>query len=172
MNTSNNITASVDLAYESIKSMFNHKETKSKAGHLMLAFGDNQGHPVRFARPVSCPITGIKPITVKNVDQITDPQLKRKIADFLLNNRPSKDTDVLEFTSKFNWADNDTTYTVQQHSSLKSKTLLTRAAYIAVQRFKTELDEQRKNKTTATDIVNVFEIAEETKNKRKKATAK
>ena len=163
----NNMTPCVDMAYESIRAMFNHPETKSKAAHLMLAFGNNCGHLTKFPRPTLCPVTGIRPITSKDVDQIKDPALKRKISEFLLGTKPSKDTDVLEFTANYNWSANDTIYTTAQHQSIKSRSLITRSAYIAVQRLKKELDEKREE-TRAVETVSVFEVAEPKQKSKKK----
>lgn len=140
MTKSNNITASKDAAFQTLVDWYN-TALKSKVNHLVLAFGQNKGVPLKKNKfSTRCAITGKRPITLKDVEAIKDVTLRRKVTEFLLDSRPSNDTDVLAYIATFNWLPNDTFYTTQQYASLSSNSLVSRAAYIALQSF----DEQYK----------------------------
>ena len=174
----NNITPCVENAMEILKALYSHSESRKKVEHLLLAFGNNNGHVQRINRfNTRCTITGIKPITAQDVANIKSESLRRKVAEFLLNNAVARDTDVLAFTAQYGWSSNDTSYTTQQHASLSSKSLITRAAYIAIQKYQEELNafyaEQKKQQqevkaitfANTTEQVNIFDIATTEKSK-------
>ena len=174
----NNITPCVENAMEILKGLYAHQESRKKVEHLLLAFGNNNGHVQRINRfNTRCTITGIKPITAQDVANIKSESLRRKVAEFLLNNAVARDTDVLAFIAQYGWSSNDTSYTTQQHASLSSKSLVTRAAYIAIQKYQDELNtyyaEQKKQQqevkaivfANTTEQVNIFDLAKEEKPK-------
>ncbi len=175
MNT-NNLTPSVEVAFAKLKELFSHDQSRSFVFHLIKAFGKNQGVPsTHILYGVSSALTYKKGIGPKSIEQVKDDTLRRKLASFLTDIRVSKDSAVLEFTSKFGWTEHDTTWTTQMYKSMNSKKLLTRSEYIALQQFEKFLNEQEVEKKEVkeifsghvTDTVNVLELAETAKTNKK-----
>lgn len=175
MNASNNITPLVEAAFIKIRELYNHEQSKVFVQHLIKAFGKNQGIPSDSKiLPVPCCITFKRAIGPRTVEQVQDDILRRKLASFLTDTRTSRDSSVLSFTATYGWTENDTVWTMQQYKSLSSKKIMSRQAYIALQKFAVELEEQQNTakenkelfKGSTVETVNIFEVATIAKDKK------
>ncbi len=168
MTSTNNVTPLVEAALIKIRELYNHEQSRAFVQHLLKAFGRNQGIPSESRIiPVPCCITFKKSIGPRTIENLTDDVLKRKLASFLTDTRTSKDTTVLAFIATYGWTENDTVWTMQQYKSLSSKKIMTKQAYIALQKFAAELEDQQIAakeskelfKGSTTETVNIFDLA-------------
>lgn len=163
----NNITPLVQSSLEKITEMYENPRTAPFINHLLLAFGDNNGVVLKKSVFKPCAITGKKAINVHAVKGIEDIILKQKVTNFLLSSVPTRDRIILDWVAKFNWTEYDTMYTTTMYCSLSSEVVLTKQAYIALQKFQTLLKEKKAVPVT-TEVVNIFVDLQPVKQTKKK----